>query len=224
MSTVISAFIVTPFRRAGVINGAPTFTLYGLRRGSTCVVAGFPVVRVAVFAVRRSVGAPLYDARRPTGRNHRRTGCCGDVYGHFGVYRYAVPACGRHKWRPYVYALRSSSWFDMRRGRFSRRPCGSFRCPPQCRDAISDARRPAGRSAACVGWNDGFSCRSDRKFCRDDRIFCQGDRFFCRRRERQNRTVCDFPHAVGRVQWTACPSCRARRAFQGIHVSTPSSG
>ena len=59
MSTVISAFIVTPFRRAGVINGAPTFTLYGLRRGSTCVVAGFPVVRVAVFAVRRSVGAPF---------------------------------------------------------------------------------------------------------------------------------------------------------------------
>ena len=59
MSTVISVFIVTPFRRAGVINGAPTFTLYGLRRGSTCVVAGFPVVRVAVFAVRRSVGAPF---------------------------------------------------------------------------------------------------------------------------------------------------------------------
>ena len=166
----------------------------------------------------------ISDARRPAGRNHRRTGCCGDVHGHFGVYRYAVPACGRHKWRPYVYAIRSSSWFDMRCGRFSRRPCGSFRCPPQCWGAIYGARRPTGRSAACVGWNDGFSCRSDRKFCRDDRIFCQGDRFFCRRRERQNRTVCDFPHAVGRVQWTACPSCRARRAFQGIHVSTPSSG
>ncbi len=166
----------------------------------------------------------ISEARRPAGRNHRRTGCCGDVYGHFGVHRYAVPACGRHKWRPYVYALRSSSWFDIRRGRFSRRPCGSFRRPPQCRGAIYDARRPIGRNVACVGWNDGFSCRSDRKSCRDDRIFCQGDRFFCRRRERQNRTVCDFPHAVGRVQWTACPSCRARRAFQGIHVSTPSSG
>ncbi len=147
MSTVISAFIVTPFRRAGVINGAPTFTLYGLRRGSTCVVAGFPVVRVVVFAVRRSVGAPFM---APVARQ--------------------------------------------------------------------------GEALRAWGWNDGFSCRSDRKFCRDDRIFCQGDRFFCRRRERQNRTVCDFPHAVGRVQWTACPSCRARRAFQGIHVSTPSSG
>ena len=69
----------------------------------------------------------ISDARRPAGRNHRRTVFGGDVYGHFGVHRYAVPACGRHKWRPYVYALRSSSWFDMRRGRFSRRPCGSFR-------------------------------------------------------------------------------------------------
>ena len=224
MSTVISAFIVTPFRRAGVINGAPTFTLYGLRRGSTCVVVGFPVVRVAVFAVRLNVGAPfLAPVALPgvtTGK--RDAAVMSTVISAFIVtpFRRAGVINGAPTFT--LYGLRRGStcvvagFPVVRMAVFAvRRSVGA---------PLYDARRPTGRNAACVGWNDGFSCRSDRKFCRDDRVFCQGDRFFCRRRERQNRTVCDFPHVVGRVQWTACPSCRARQAFQGIHVSTPSSG
>ena len=149
MSTVISAFIVTPFRRAGVINGAPTFTLYGLRRGSTCVVAGFPVVRVAVFAVRRSVGAPLYDARRPTGRNHRQTGCCGDVYGHFGVYRYAVPTCGRHIMAP--LRLRSTVFVVVRHASWSVFPSSVWQFSPSASMLGRHLWRPSpDRAKRCV--------------------------------------------------------------------------
>ena len=56
-------------------------------------------------AEHRRRSSAIGDARRPKERNHRRNGCDGGDLGQGGRLCYAVPACGRHKWRPYVPRL-----------------------------------------------------------------------------------------------------------------------
>ena len=95
-------------RRSGVRASqvAPLRTTFAtFLHGATYGLVGLSACRNAASRNTPQVGAPFMTPVARKERSHRRNGCDGGDLGQGDRLCYAVPACGRHKWRPYVPRL-----------------------------------------------------------------------------------------------------------------------